>query len=114
MKQLPIVVLKGYSHVAASLCRLCVPNAFDGRAGFDLKASHLFLWCVLAAITLVSEAGGLEMKGLELTLSVWLDFLSAHCPPVSGGIWSQVAGTIALRVGLKLALFPLNIYFSSP
>ena len=59
MKQLPTVVLKGCCYVGASLCRLHMSNAFDGRAGFDVDASHIFPQGVLAAIIFVGvEAGG--------------------------------------------------------
>ena len=40
--------------MGASLCRLCVPSAFSGRAGFDVDARHILLQGVLAAVTLVS------------------------------------------------------------
>ena len=41
--------------MGASLYRLHVPNAFGGRAGFGVDASHIFPQGVLAAIIL---AGG--------------------------------------------------------
>ena len=52
MKQLPTVVLKGCSYVAASLC---VPSAFGGRAGFGVEASHVFPQDVLVAVSLVGS-----------------------------------------------------------
>jgi len=39
MKDVPVVVLRD---VRASLCRLHVPSAFWGRAGFDTGAYHMF------------------------------------------------------------------------
>ena len=44
--------------MGASLYRLCVPNAFGGRAGFDMNTSHIFPQGVLAAITLVRSGAG--------------------------------------------------------
>lgn len=82
MKQLPTVVLKGCCYVGASLCRLHMSNAFDGRAGFDVDASHIFPQGVLAAIIFVGvEAGGAGARagaGCEVGLplcSVALDAL---------------------------------------
>ena len=60
MKQLPIVVLKGCPYVGVPLCKVCVPSAFGGRAGFDMDASHLFPQGVLAAITLLGGGAGDE------------------------------------------------------
>lgn len=37
-------------------CRLCAINAFGGRCGFDVDASH-FPYCVLAAVTLIVDEG---------------------------------------------------------
>ena len=69
-----------------SLYRLCIPNAFGGRAGFDMNASHVFPQGVLAAITVVG--GGLEMKGLQLGLGVRWGFPSAQwlSPLYRGGV----------------------------
>ena len=78
MKQLPTVVFKVYSYVGTSICTLCVPNAFEGRAGFDMKSNHLFSQGVLEGITLVEGIRGLEIKGLKLMLSVRLN--GHHCP----------------------------------
>lgn len=78
MKQLPTVVFKIYSYVGTSIRRLCVPNAFEGRAGFDMKSNHLFSQGVLKGITLVEGVRGLEIKGPELMLSVRLT--GHHCP----------------------------------
>ena len=58
MKQLPVVVLKGGPYLGASLYRLHVPRAFDGRAGFDVDANHIFPQGVLAAISLVEVRAG--------------------------------------------------------
>ena len=51
-KQLPIVVLKRvllWKH----LCTICMCLGFGERAGSDVSTGHVFLQCVLAAITLV-------------------------------------------------------------
>ena len=78
MKQLPIVVLNGCSYVWTSLYRLCVPNVFGGRVGFDMTQVTSFLrvcwqlspwWGV-----------GLEMEGLKLEPGVRQDFPSAQWP----------------------------------
>ena len=39
----------------SSLCRLCVPKAFDGRAGLDMDNNYVFPQCVLVAITLTVD-----------------------------------------------------------
>ena len=85
MKQLPTVVFKVYSYVGTSICRLCVPNVFEGRAGFDLKSNPLFSQGVLEDITLGVGIRGLEIKGLELMISVRLP--GQHCP-IKG--WDQI------------------------
>ena len=78
MKQLPTVVFKVYSYVGTSICTQCVANAFEGRAGFDMKSNHLFSQGVLECIPLVEGVRGLELKELELMLSVRLT--GHHCP----------------------------------
>lgn len=55
-----------------------MPNAFEGRAGFDMKSNHLFSQGVLKGITLVEGVRGLEIKGPELMLNVRLT--GHHCP----------------------------------
>ena len=77
MKELPVVVLKGYSYVGASLYKLHVPNAFGRRVGFDLVASHIFPQGVLAAITLVVGGAG---DGVESEPNVSWNFLSSLWP----------------------------------
>ena len=52
------MVLKGYSYVGASLCRLCLPSAFGGRAGFDVDTSCIFPQGVLTTVTLVGGVAG--------------------------------------------------------
>ena len=58
MKQLPIVILKECSYVGASLCRLCVPKTFGGRAGSDVDTSHIFPQGVLATVILLGDVAG--------------------------------------------------------
>ena len=60
MKDVPVVVLREYSYVRASLCRLHVPSVFSGRAGFDVGAHRIFPQGVLAPVTLV---GGVAADG---------------------------------------------------
>lgn len=57
MKELSVVVLKGCSYETVSLYRLCVPNAFGGRAGSAVDPSHVLPQSVLATITLVGGVG---------------------------------------------------------
>lgn len=57
---MPVVVLREYSYVRASLCRLHVPTVFSRRAGFDMGAHHIFPQGVLAPVTLV---GGVAADG---------------------------------------------------
>ena len=50
--------------MGVTICRLHVPNAFGGRARFDVDTSHVFPQDVLAVITLVPcVAGDREAKG---------------------------------------------------
>ena len=58
MKLLPIVVLNWCSYVIVSLYRLHVPNAFGGKAGLDVDASHVFPQGVLPAVTFVGDGAG--------------------------------------------------------
>lgn len=58
MNNVPVVVLREYSYVRASLCRLHVPSVFSGRAGFDTGAYHIFPQGVLAPVTLVGGVAG--------------------------------------------------------
>ena len=55
---LPVVILKVYSDVGASLYRLCVPSAFGRRAEFDMDTSHIFPQDVLGAITFIRGGAG--------------------------------------------------------
>lgn len=53
-----LLVWKECPYMGASLCRLCVPSAFGGRAGFDVDTSHIFPQGVLTAITLLGGVAG--------------------------------------------------------
>ena len=44
--------------MGASICRLHVPSALGGMAGFDENASHVFPQGVLAAINLIIGVAG--------------------------------------------------------
>ena len=44
--------------MGVSLCRLHMPNASGGGAGFDVDTSHIFPQGVLAAITSVGHVAG--------------------------------------------------------
>lgn len=63
MKQLPIAVPKWCPYEGASLYRLHVPNAFGGRAGFDMNVHHICYQDVLAAIKLGGDGTGCGMAG---------------------------------------------------
>ena len=52
MKQLLIRV------IGASLCKLCVPSGFDGRAGFEMSTGPVFPQGVLSAVILVEDEAG--------------------------------------------------------
>ena len=58
--------------VRASLCSLCVPSGFDGRAGAEMSTGSVFSLGARAASTL-EEGTGWSWRGLELE------------PGVSGG-----------------------------
>ena len=57
MKQLSVVVLKGCSYETMSPYRLCVPNAFGGRAGSAVHPSRVLPQSVLATTILVGGVG---------------------------------------------------------
>ena len=46
--------------MGVSLCRLHVPSAFGGNAGFDVDTSHIFPQGVLLDITLVGNVVVME------------------------------------------------------
>ena len=58
MKQLLILILKECPCVGASLCKLCVPSGFDGRAGFEMSTGPVFPQGVLSAVILVEDEAG--------------------------------------------------------
>lgn len=63
-----MMLLKWYTYVGAFLYRIQVPNAFGGRAGLEVDASHAFPQDVLAATILVeggSRDGGQELEPAE-------------------------------------------------
>ena len=89
----------------------CVSNAFSGRAYLMSMQVISFLRVCLQ----VSPWQGisLEMKG-KSCCCVWggtASLFSGCHHPIRGWVWSPVAGTEALRVRLKLALFPLSVCF---
>ena len=105
---------RGVLNVGVSLYRLHVPNAFSGRAGFDMGTCHLFPQCVPEAITLV--VGGAEIEGLELELGVRWDSLSIQCPSTpcqsSGMIPSCWSRSLEFQALLASVLF--KCVFPSP
>lgn len=70
------MVLKGCSYVGVPLWRLSIYSAFGGRAGLDVDISHVFLWGMLAAFTLVGGVGGDGGAGACAGCEVWLPFFS--------------------------------------
>ena len=63
MEKLPMVGLKRYLYMGASLYRLHGSTDFDSRAGFDLNTSHVFPQGMLSAIILLG--GGVRDEGPE-------------------------------------------------
>ena len=113
VKWLLIAVLKVCSYVGVSLYRLHVLKAFGGELHLMWMQISIFTQGVLTAITFI--AGGLEMEELELASAVRWDYplLISHHHPTGENVWSQVAGTEALSVWPKQALFILSVCFSS-
>lgn len=110
MTQLPVVVLKWYSHVEGCLHADCVPSVFGGRAGFDENMSHVFPQGVLATITLVVGGAGDRRAVTYTGCDFGLPFCSISCNYLSGArSTSQDAKVEALEVRLELALFPLSV-----
>ena len=89
----------------------CIPGAFSEKSRFDVDTSHVFPQSLLAALT--SSGVRLEMERLELELGMRPGFPSAQwlLAPYRGGVLSQVAGAQDLRVGPKVTLFSLSVYF---
>lgn len=98
----------------ASLYRLRVPSCFGGSAGFDMHRSHVLPQGVLAAVTLV---GGIAVDGRASSRTrceAGLPLRSSLSPPYKVGVRCLVAGAEVLRVGSKLALFPIMCAPSPP
>ena len=55
MKELPVLVLEGYSDKGAFLYPLHVSIAFGGRAGFEVDESHVFPQDVLTTYILLGS-----------------------------------------------------------
>ena len=79
MEKLPMVGLKRYLYMGASLYHLHGSTDFDSRAGFDLNTSHVFPQGVLSAIILLG--GGVRDEGPEPGVSQ--GFSSAQWPSQS-------------------------------
>lgn len=58
-----------YPCVRASLCSLCVPSGFDGRAGAEMRTGSVFSLGARAAFTL-EEGTGWGWRSLELEAGV--------------------------------------------
>ena len=52
------MLLKVYTIVGVTQCKLHVPKAFAGMAGCEVDASHIFPQVVLAVATLVAHWAG--------------------------------------------------------
>ena len=84
MNQLPIMVLEGCSYVGASLYRLCVPNAFGGRAGFEMDVTYIFPQGTVAAITFIGRGAGDEGARAGIGCEVGLPLCSVAKTALSG------------------------------
>ena len=84
MKQLPVMVLKGCPYVGVFLYRLCVPNVFGGKSGFDMVPSHIFSQGMLAAITLVWGGPGDGIGRAGARCEVGFPFCSMAITNLSG------------------------------
>lgn len=93
-EQLYIVIWK-YFYMGASLCRPCVLNVFGVTVVFDVDASHIFPRGVLS--TNLGWRCGWHYRRYSL-YSVVMEL--------------SLTEVDALRVGLQLALFHLNVCFS--
>ena len=63
MEKLPMVGLRRYLYMGASLYHLHGASDFDSRAGFDLNTSHVFPQGALTAITLLGDGVRTEGAG---------------------------------------------------
>ena len=63
---------------------MCVSNAFDVRAGFDMNASHIFLQVVLTAITFLGGWAGNGGTRACAVCEVGLPFFSVAITALSG------------------------------
>lgn len=70
--------------MGAFLYRLSVPNAFAGRAGYDLDASKILPQGVLAAINLIGGGAGDERDRAGAGYEVGLPLCSVAITTVSG------------------------------
>lgn len=83
-------ILKGYSYVGVSCCRRHMLKAFDGRAGSDAGANHVFPQSVLAAITLVRlESEDRVGPGCEAKHPLWSVAIPALLREGSDPLWSR-------------------------
>ena len=77
----------------------CLPSLSSGCADFyHLCSSCGWCWQIYSLFWVWGRTSSLLSGSLQL--------------PCQGGVCSQVVGAEALRVGLKLALFPLSVCFS--
>ena len=92
------------------LCRLSVPIASGGGAGFDVDTSQVFDHSALVAITLVVSGAGDGVARANAELG--LPFCSVAISTLSGARSVPITGAEALRVRLKVALSHLSVCFS--
>lgn len=82
-----------------------------GKSDFDMDASYVFLqgtWALISLIGCVVYVGGSKVY---IGCEVGLPLCSAGVTPtVSSGVYSQIVGVQALRVGLNQALLPLSVW----
>ena len=70
--------------MGASLCKLCVPNTFSGRVGFDVDGCHIFPQGVLATITMVGGEAGDGVARAGAQCEVGLPLCSVATSTLSG------------------------------
>ena len=68
--------------MGASLYRLCVPNAFGGRAGFEMDVTYIFPQGTVAAITFIGRGAGDEGARAGIGCEVGLPLCSVAITPL--------------------------------
>ena len=119
MKELPVLILKGYPDKEAYLYPLHVSIAFGGRAGFEVDEIHVFPQDVLATYILVGSGaviGGNRCEAVQpldlvqpLTALLGMDDLISNCWSRSSKGQAQAESTLFKGVFFS---FPLTRKFT--